>query len=164
MKRIKAPPNFTLIHPTQPVHKPPSIPQKQPNPYMPLSQDLSDSFRCGAVESTGKPTFDSTNLISEVEVHMSELKFSNEAKQALAELECSDVKKYKKVLKTLCLMETNLRHPGLKTHKYDSMSGANGEDVFEAYVENKTPAAFRVFWHYGSGKGVITILAITPHP
>ncbi|MEH1962278.1 MAG: hypothetical protein V7L05_20870 [Nostoc sp.] len=52
----------------------------------------------------------------------------------------------------------------MNTHKYESLSGANGEEIFEAYVENKTPAAFRVFWYYGSEPGVITILTITPHP
>ena len=61
-------------------------------------------------------------------------------------------------------MATNLRHPSLKTHKYDTLYGPNEEEVFEAYVENKTPAAFRVFWYYGPGKGVITVIAITPHP
>ncbi|KIE04099.1 hypothetical protein NF27_JN00050 [Candidatus Jidaibacter acanthamoeba] len=40
----------------------------------------------------------------------------------------------------------------------------NGEGILEAYVENKTPAAYRIFWHYGIGKGVIAIIAITPHP
>lgn len=30
--------------------------------------------------------------------------------------------------------------------------------------ENQTPAAFRIFWHHGPGKDVITIIAITPHP
>ena len=62
------------------------------------------------------------------------------------------------------MMETNLRHPGLHTHKYDSLTGEHGEDVFEAYAENKTPAAYRIFWHYGPGKGRITIVAITDHP
>ncbi|MEH2220452.1 MAG: hypothetical protein V7K72_25715, partial [Nostoc sp.] len=52
----------------------------------------------------------------------------------------------------------------LNTHKYESLSGPNGEEIFEAYVENKTPAAFRVFWYYGFEQGVITILTITPHP
>ena len=61
-------------------------------------------------------------------------------------------------------METNLRHPSLNTHKYDSLSGPEGEEIFEAYVENKTPGAYRVFWYYGPGQGVLTILAITPHP
>lgn len=92
------------------------------------------------------------------------LLFSLEAKLALDKLKQVDLKKYQKVLKTLGLMETNLRHPSLNTHKYESLAGANGEEVFEAYVENKTPAAFRVFWHYGPTKEVITIVAITPHP
>jgi hypothetical protein len=60
-------------------------------------------------------------------------------------------------------METNLRHPALQTHKYNDLFGSNREEVFEAYVENKTPAAFRVFWYYGFDQGMITILAITPH-
>lgn len=92
------------------------------------------------------------------------LLFSLEAKLALDNLQQVDPKKYQKVLKTLGLMETNLRHPSLNTHKYESLVGANGEEVFEAYVENKTPAAFRVFWHYGPTRDVITIVAITPHP
>jgi hypothetical protein len=92
------------------------------------------------------------------------LEYQPEAEETLANLQQTDPKKYKKVLKTLGLMQTNLRHSGLKTHKYDSLSGPDEEEVFEAYVENKTPAAFRVFWYYGPGKNVITILAITPHP
>lgn len=92
------------------------------------------------------------------------LEFSPEAAATLFTLQETDPKKYRKVLKTLGLMETNLRHPSLKTHKYDSLSGAENEEVFEAYVENKTPAAFRIFWYYGSEQGVLTILAITPHP
>ncbi|MBE8997041.1 MULTISPECIES: hypothetical protein [unclassified Nostoc] len=90
--------------------------------------------------------------------------FSSEASTALAKLQQTDSKKYQKVLKTLGLMETNLRHPSLNTHKYESLSGPNGEEIFEAYVENKISAAFRVFWYYGSEQGVITILTITLHP
>jgi hypothetical protein len=92
------------------------------------------------------------------------LKFTSEAKKSLDSLEKTDPKKHKKVLKTLGLMEINLRHPSLNTHKYDSISGLNGEEVFEAYVENKTPAAFRVFWYYGPNRDELTILAIIPHP
>jgi hypothetical protein len=92
------------------------------------------------------------------------LKFTSEAKKSLDSLEKTDPKKHKKVLKTLGLMEINLRHPSLNTHKYDSISGPNGEEVFEAYVENNTPAAFRVFWYYGPNRDELTILAITPHP
>ena len=92
------------------------------------------------------------------------LEFSPEAEIALNTLQTMDPKKYRKILKTLGLLETNLRHPGLNTHKYDSLSGPDRQPVFEAYVENKTPAAFRVFWYYGPGQGVLTILAIVPHP
>ena len=62
-------------------------------------------------------------------------------------------------------METgNLRHPSLNTHEYTSLKGANSEKVFEAYEEQRTPAAYRIFWHYGPGAGVITIVAVTSHP
>jgi hypothetical protein len=86
------------------------------------------------------------------------------AKNTLSYLEIHDPKKYRKVIKTLALMETNLRHSSLNTHKYYDLYGPNGEEVFEAYVESKTPAAYRVFWYYGPDNGQITVLAITPHP
>ena len=43
-------------------------------------------------------------------------------------------------------------------------SGHKGREVFEAYAESKTPAGYRIFWHYGPGKNRITVIAITPHP
>ena len=161
MKSIKPPPNFTLIHQTQPVPKS----QRQSNSKLSLLQDVSGIFCCGSViDSTSNLTFDSVDLILKVKSPMSILQFSSEAKQTIAELKVSDQKKLRKVQKTLGLMEVNLRHPGLKTHKYESYFGPNGEDIFEAYVENSTSGAFRVFWYYGPDKGVITISAITPHP
>ena len=70
----------------------------------------------------------------------------------------------KAVTKCLGYLQTNPRHPGLSTHKYADMQGTSGEEVFEAYAQNRTPGAYRVFWFYGPGKREITILAITPHP
>jgi len=64
----------------------------------------------------------------------------------------------------LALLEADPRHPGLETHEYQSMKGPNGERVWEAYVESRTPAAWRVFWNYGPGRATITVIAITPHP
>ena len=97
-----------------------------------------------------------------------QLKFTARAEQELHDLEFDedkkDLSKLKKVRKCLGLLEKNPRHPGLETHEYDSLSCANQEKVFEAYVENKTPAAWRVFFHYGPGRGIMTIVAITPHP
>ena len=82
----------------------------------------------------------------------------------MADLAVHDVRKHQKVLKTLGLMETNIRHQSLHTHEYSALRGPNGEKVFEAYVENKTPAAYRVFWYYGPNPATITILNVTPHP
>ena len=73
-------------------------------------------------------------------------------------------KRLKAVRKALAYLETNPRHPGLNTHKFTSLSGPNGEEVFEAYAENQTASAYRIFWYYGPHKNVITIIAITPHP
>jgi len=73
-------------------------------------------------------------------------------------------KRFKAVRKALGFLETNPRHPGLNTHKFTSLSGPNGEEIFEAYAENNTPCAYRIFWYYGPSKKQITILAITPHP
>lgn len=70
----------------------------------------------------------------------------------------------KAVIKGIRFMKENLRHPSLHTHKFDDMEGPNGEEIFESYAQNKTPGAYRIFWYYGPGKNVITILAITPHP
>ena len=61
-------------------------------------------------------------------------------------------------------METNLRHPSLNTHEYHNLSGPNGEKVFEAYAQQKTSGAYRIFWYYGPGKNIISIIAIIPHP
>jgi hypothetical protein len=73
-------------------------------------------------------------------------------------------KRRKAVNKALAFLEHNPRHPGLNTHKFGALKGPNDEDVFEAYAENNSPGAYRIFWCYGPGKDVITVLAITPHP
>ena len=73
-------------------------------------------------------------------------------------------KKLSAVQKTLARLESNPRHPGLQSHKFQSLSGPAGEQVFEVYAEQNTPAAYRIFWHYGPGKGEITILGIASQP
>ncbi len=94
------------------------------------------------------------------------LVFSEVAEFQYRKLEESpaSAKRLKAVRKTLAFLEQNPKHPSLNTHKYSSLSGAGGEEIFEAYAENHTPKAYRIFWHYGVGKGIITIIAITPHP
>lgn len=88
---------------------------------------------------------------------------SNEAQKQLKALE-SDQRKLKKVRKCLAWIETNPKHPSLNSHKYSARKSAHGADLIESYVENKTPAAWRVFWSYGPEPGQITIITITEHP
>ena len=73
---------------------------------------------------------------------------------------------FKQVQKTVNNLRTNPRHPGLQTHEYHSLDHPwqKGEKVFEAYAQNKTPAAYRVFWCYGPDRRQITIISITQHP
>jgi hypothetical protein len=94
------------------------------------------------------------------------LSVTNEARETLRKLGLDPglAKRLKAVKKTLSQLESNPRHPALQTHKFQSLSGPNGEEVFEAYAEQRTPAAYRVFWYYGPEKGQITVLAISPHP
>lgn len=73
---------------------------------------------------------------------------------------------FKQVKKTLKHLRENPRHPGLETHPYSSLEHPwdPSQKVFEAYAQNNTPAAFRVFWCYGPAQMQITIIAITAHP
>lgn len=73
---------------------------------------------------------------------------------------------FRQVRKTLRLLTENPRHPGLQTHPYHSLPNPFDPKakVFEAYAQQHTPGACRVFWCYGPGKSEITVLAITPHP
>jgi hypothetical protein len=101
------------------------------------------------------------------------IKFTPTADQQYTALEdaSSNVALFEQVRKALGYLEIDPHHPSLHTHEFTSLTGANGEKVFEAYAQNNTPGADRIFWCYGpdetKGKRrvpVITILAITRHP
>jgi hypothetical protein len=95
-----------------------------------------------------------------------ELQWTDEAKATYKLLKDnpSEKARCRAVKKTLKLLAVNPRHPSLQTHPFLSLNGPNGEKVFEAYAQQKTSAAYRVFWYYGPSKGEMTIFAITPHP
>lgn len=103
-----------------------------------------------------------------------ELRFKPTADAQLTYLENTPELKgvLKQVRKTLGYLETNIQAKSLQTHKYNSLTKRYGVEVFEAYAQQDTPGAYRVFWYYGpdetdqNGKNlpVITIVAITPHP
>jgi len=101
------------------------------------------------------------------------IKFTPTADEQYSALENAPSKAavFEQVRKALGYMELDPHHPGLNAHEFTSLVGANGEKVFEAYAQNNTPGAYRIFWHYcpDETKGkkrrpVITIVAITAHP
>lgn len=73
-------------------------------------------------------------------------------------------KLYKKLKKTLGLLAENPRHPGLASHKVHGLSARYRREIWESYVENRTPGAMRIFWYYGSGDNEITLLHLERHP
>jgi len=91
------------------------------------------------------------------------LRFTSEAKDQYDSLPAA---KLKKVKRALGYLQVNPRHPSLNTHLYAGyVNPFNPEGaVFEAYAENRTPGAYRIFWCYGPEQAQITLIAITPHP
>ncbi len=73
-------------------------------------------------------------------------------------------KRHNAVKNALSHLKRNPRHPSLQTHEFTNLTKLVGKKVFEAYAEQNTPAAYRIFWFYGPNKKEITIISITPHP
>jgi hypothetical protein len=102
------------------------------------------------------------------------LRITPEAKEFLKDLKKSPARQglWDQTKKALHNLETNPRHSGLRTHKFDSMKGPRGEQMFTAYIQNNTPSAHRIFFYYGNDSRVkdgkplseMVIFAITPHP
>lgn len=99
---------------------------------------------------------------------MFELKFTKTADEHLKTIEenSSQFGLSKQIKKSLGYLQTNPKHPSLHTHPYDGIDHPFDPkgNVFEAYAQNKTPSAYRIFWCYGPDKKQITIIAITSHP
>ena len=103
-----------------------------------------------------------------------ELRFSLEADEQLKHIENTPALKgvLNQVRKTLGYLETNLKAKFLQSHEFESLTRRYKRKVFEAYAQQHTPDAYRVFWHYGDDeldkKGnripIITVVHIGPHP
>ena len=76
----------------------------------------------------------------------------------------NEKKLHKRVGKAMYLLSNDPRHPGLESHEISSLSKRYGMKVWESYLENNTPAAGRIFWVYGPGRGDITVIGLEPHP
>jgi hypothetical protein len=100
------------------------------------------------------------------------LRFSPSADATLKALESgdpNDLAKLTKVRRALARLEQDPRHPGLHSHRYESFPVDRNVKVWDSYVENRTPGAWRIFWQYGPHEPdadlpIITVLAMGPHP
>ncbi len=54
----------------------------------------------------------------------------------------------------------NPKYKGLNSHKYSSLNEKYGCEIWESYVQNKTPGAWRLFWRYGKDENTITLLML----
>lgn len=99
---------------------------------------------------------------------MFSLRFTSEALASLREIESQTAKVglEKQIKKALGYLQINPRHPSLQTHVFHSIENPfdPNDKVFEAYAQNRTPGAYRIFWCYGPQKKEITVLAMTSHP
>jgi hypothetical protein len=76
----------------------------------------------------------------------------------------NEEKLFKKLAKALNLLRNNPKHNSLATHEIKPLSKRYGMKVWQSYLDNRTPAAGRLFWVYGPGKNEITIIGLEPHP
>ena len=74
-----------------------------------------------------------------------------------------ETKLLKKLSKALVLLSSNPRHNSLHSHEISILTERYGMKVFESYLENRKPAAGRLFWVYYP-PGAITIIAFERHP
>ena len=79
---------------------------------------------------------------------MFEIFLTDEAKNQMERLRKDKglEKRYNAVKKAMHFLSDNPRHKSLRTHEFTSLTGPKGENIFEAYAEQSTPAANRIFW------------------
>ncbi len=93
-----------------------------------------------------------------------EVEITETAASRIDDLRKRDQRRHKKVVKTLGFLEQDPHHPGLASHRYETLDSRHGEKVWESYVENRTPSAWRLWWFFGPGEGKITVVDVGPHP
>ena len=97
---------------------------------------------------------------------MHELIFTPQTDADLREIENNSSQRHilKAVRKCLGFLETNLRHPSLNTHEFRSLKGPNGGKGLQGICPAENPLRLPGFWYYGPERGMITTVAIAPHP
>lgn len=92
-----------------------------------------------------------------------EIELVRKVDETIGTLRSKDQRRYKRVVKCLALLGQDPTHPGLSFHPYTNVKGPLGEAIWESYVENNTPSAWRVWWYYGSERQIV-VVDVGPHP
>jgi hypothetical protein len=93
-----------------------------------------------------------------------EVRRTEQVEELIAQLARTNQKRHRKVIKALGLLEHDPAYPSLQTHRFESLDSVFGEAIWESYVENNTPGAWRMWWFYGPGQRQITVVLIAAHP
>lgn len=93
-----------------------------------------------------------------------ELVPTSQVEETVALLQRTDERKYRKVVRCFAKLEQDPAYPGLNSHPFENIKGPLGERIWESYVENNSPSAWRVWWYYGPGTGEISVFTVGPHP
>ena len=71
--------------------------------------------------------------------------------------------KFKKAKRAIRVMrEVGPSHPSFCTHQMENLKGPGDAQIWNSYVENKTPQAWRMYW-VRCDDGSIQIVSIGPH-
>lgn len=71
--------------------------------------------------------------------------------------------KFKKAKKAVRMMrEIGPAYPSFCTHQMDYLKGPGGRTIWNSYVENKTPQAWRMYW-VRTDDGAVYIVSLGPH-
>ncbi len=95
---------------------------------------------------------------------MAELWDDLHSKASKGKLGKDEERLYKKWGKAMALLANDPQHPGLQSHEIEALTKRYGEKVWQSYLENRNPAAMRIYWVYGPGRSEITVIGLEPHP
>lgn len=92
------------------------------------------------------------------------LVMEEEALEVLRRLKKSDTRRHKRIQTVLRrLEEVGPTYPSLRTKKYVQESIPGQPDTYQSNIENNTPSAWRMFWHWGDAPNTIVVHGIGPH-
>jgi hypothetical protein len=86
------------------------------------------------------------------------------SRESSQQLDADSERLLKRLRKALMFLAADPRHPSLQSHEIEALTKRYGEKVWQSYLENRTPAAGRIYWVYGPERQQITVIGLEPHP